>query len=75
MMMMMMTTTTAANIYLSIYVDKGSRERDVGGKKKKKTTSVACAHTRIIIIRPFDIVEKGKSVHIENARNFLFSYK
>jgi hypothetical protein len=51
-------------------VNKESRERGIE-KKKKKTTSVACAHIRIII-KSFDVVEKGKSVHKETHATFFF---
>lgn len=52
------------------------RERETEGhiekNKGKKTTSVAYAHTRIII-KPFDVVEKGKSVHTKTHATFFFS--
>ena len=54
---------------------EGEGEKEREREKTEKTTSVACAHIRIIIIKPLDVVEKkkeqGKSVPDENARTFL----
>lgn len=80
LMMMMMTTTTA---YICIHVygwirqdreqstereEARETERERERKRRKKTTSVACAHIRIIIIKPFDVVEKRRKIRALRKR-------
>jgi hypothetical protein len=60
-MMMMMMTATTANIYICTRIREG--ESAAYRKNKEKKQHLLPVHTLASSSKPFDVVEKGKSVH------------